>query len=85
MARTIIVSNYSYDPPKEIGRAWLDGNGHAVLRGFTNDPEGLDHMRTVGIVARGDTFIPPSEGNRFLDQMLIEFSGTYVRATESDG
>lgn len=87
MSRIVIVYNYSHKPPKEIGRATLLPNGTAALSGFSRGQ--IQQYRVEGIRADGpdDTddigsFIPLSDGDNFLNQLLLEFSGSYARAVE---
>jgi hypothetical protein len=84
MSRTVIVHHYTTPTgaPDEFGRVWLAADGSIRVRGFPA------HMRqkyeTQGIIdwQHGEEVVPPTDGNRFLDVLLVEHSGTYVRAEE---
>jgi hypothetical protein len=83
--RTVVVLNHSFDPPEELGRATLDAQGRAIISGFASDPEYRDYLQTEGIMDRHNgknTMVPPSDGQRFLDVLLDEYTGTYVKAQE---
>lgn len=86
--RTIVVYEYGDGPRVEVGRAWVDSNGVAVVRGF------MDAVRqgyeSQGVYLRenaetGDAeFVTLAEGNRFLDVLLWEHRGSRIRADEVD-
>jgi hypothetical protein len=72
--------------PIEIGRMWLDSNGHAVVRGFMDIVR--QQFRQVGIFLREDPvseklgMVPLSDGDTFLDVLPWECCGSRVIAEQ---
>jgi hypothetical protein len=83
MPRTVVVRHqYDADRTEEIGRATLQG-GRAVLSGFPDDM--LEELERKGIpeMVKGKVeFVPLSDGNRFLDALLMHYKNGYTVASE---
>lgn len=85
MARTIVVCE---DDGEEYGRAILTAEGTVRLEGFEDvraqyERQGIpdfQHLHRDG----GPTWVQLREGDRFLDQLLVEYSGmTYMAVRET--
>jgi hypothetical protein len=88
MPRTVVVEEHSeQDEPYEWGRATLNAQGHVIVTGFS-DPL-REHYIKDGIKDRigfdgreRGTIVPITDGNAFLDLLLLEYSGVRVRARQ---
>jgi hypothetical protein len=80
--RTVIVQKYLRPrQATEYGRAILNPDGSVTVHGFQSSRR---HQWTrQGIYDfQAKRFVPLTEGNAFLDALLKEFKGGYVRAVE---
>jgi hypothetical protein len=85
MARMIIVYDTSQRSAREIGRAFLNSDGSATVRGF--NPGLIAQYQENGIpdLSGDGEDVPLTEGNRFLDLFLKDWDGSYIRAREDNG
>lgn len=78
--RTVVLINYSQKPPAEIGRVVLTTEGKVELQ---NVSPGIKAQLEHGI-RNWDTNerVMPSAGAPFIDAVLQDFRGGYIRAVE---
>ena len=69
-------------PPVEVGRAWVDSSGRAVLQGFS--PEVVRHYETLGVYNPRGARVPMSDGETFLRLLISDYDGSRMITEEEE-
>jgi hypothetical protein len=89
--RTVVVYDHKADPPLELGRAVLSDDGRVQISGFSRAER--QRYQTLGLrdftaetqedfENEIERYVTLGDGGKFLDRLLTEFTGSYVRAEE---